>query len=292
MRFEDLGLIKRNVNAWNDKDKLFYRLKNGELYPYLKEDIRKVLVNPYDFEKIKAILKDMDFPFFIDQWLFIVNCNLENFGEYGNVFGKYVSKMKLCSFKCMDYKKSKESRFVCSCDDNFDYLKPYLPKEDKKEKIGGNMNPFAQRIGIYYVDLDWATYMTKTIVEDSGDAIERSACGKNDMFIQFKDGTYIRFCPISESVRGQRFTKAYIQDKCLDLNKAKDFIFQRIYPCLTISQDPKCYIIHEYEDLRKQCTDVRDYYWQLEFGTDWHFEKAKAMLDSAYKCKEFYHDNH
>lgn len=154
------------------------------------------------------------------------------------------------------------------------------------------MNPFAQRIGIYYVDLDWAMYMAKTIVEDSGDAVERSACGKNDMFIQFKDGTYIRFCPMSECMRGQRFTKAYIQSKCLDLEKSREFILQVIYPCLTLGQKPECYIIHEYEDLRKQCTEARDYYWQLEFGADWRFEKAKTMLDSAYKCKKFYHDNH
>ena len=280
MRFEDLGLIKRDVNAWNDKDKLFYHLKNGELYPYLKEDIRKVLINPYDFEKIKAILKDMDFPFFIDQWLFIVNHNLENFGEYGNVFGKYVSKMKLFSFKCMDYKKSKEYRFVCSCDDNFDYLKPYLPKEDKKEKIGGSMSPFAQRIGIYYVDLDWATYIAKTIVEEGEDAVEKSYCGRYGGFIQFKDGTYVRFCPMSESMRGQRFTKAYIQNK--DLDKNRDFVFQCIYPCLTLGNDPKCYIINEYEDLRKQCTEARDFYYWLDYGEDWKIAKAKKMIETAF----------
>lgn len=254
----------------------YYKCHNDEYYDTCKTCM-KWYIDDNNEDTYLSFLKDMNYPYIKEEWNYLNERNNEK-GRYrfDTIFGKYISKMRLKGFKSWTWEDSEELNNL---------------REEKAQERKIFMNPFAQRIGIYYVDLDWATYMLKTIVEESGDVVERSAYNKNNTFIEFKDGSYIKFLPMSESVRGQRFTKAYIQDECLGLEKSKDFIFQVVYPCLTLGQKPECYFIHEYEDLRKQCTEVRDYYWQLEFGDDWCFEKAKAMLDSAYKYKEVYHDN-
>lgn len=243
----------------------YYKCHNDKYYDTCKACMRWY-IDDNNEDTYLSFLEDMDYPYIKEEWNYLNKRNNEKGrNRCDTIFGKYISKMRLKGFKSWTWKDNEEI--------NERYNRVFAERSL-------NMNPFAQRIGIYYVDLDWATYMAKTIVEDSGDVVEKSAYGKNDIFIVFKDGSCIKFLPMNETYScGQRFTKVYIQNKCLDLDKAKDFIFQCIYPCLTLGQKPECYIICEYEDLRKQCTEARDYYWQLEFGADWHFEKSKSNVE-------------
>lgn len=219
----------------------YYKCHNDEYYDTCKTCVKNSIIDNV-FKTFKPYLKDMDYPFIESEWIQLVKRNNEKPIDKRNqtIFGKYISKMRLKGFKGFTWEDSIKFNEV-----------------SMEERV--RMNPLAQRIGIYYVDLDWATYMIKTIVEDSGDTVERSAYSKNSMFIEFKDGSYIKFLPMNESVRGQRFTKAYIQDKCLDKNR--DVVFQVIYPSLTLGQDPECYILNEYEDLWRPCTRAKDFYY-------------------------------
>lgn len=130
------------------------------------------------------------------------------------------------------------------------------------------MNPFAQKIGIYYDTIKWADYIFNTIVEENKDIIEKYINSKYDKIITFKDNTVIKFYPMVEGVRGYRHTKAYIQNENLD--KHRDFVEMVIYPCLTLGNNPECYILSEYEDLFKPCTTAKDFYYECDWGSDWH----------------------
>ena len=111
------------------------------------------------------------------------------------------------------------------------------------------MNPFAQRICIFYVDEDWANYIMNTIIEEADYCIKEYS--KENKKIRYKDDTIIYFFKIipNPKERGKRYSKAYIQNK--DLDKNKYFIEQYIYPKLVLGDNPECYIINEYEDISK-----------------------------------------
>ena len=111
------------------------------------------------------------------------------------------------------------------------------------------MNPFAQRICIFYVDEDWADYIMNTIIEEADYCIKEYS--KENKKICYKDDTIIYFFKIipDPKERYDRYSKAYIQNKNLDKNK--EFIEQYIYPKLISGDNPECYILNEYEDIFK-----------------------------------------
>lgn len=110
--FEDLGLERQNIALPFQKEEWFYHLKDGSLYPYYKEDIQKIDI--FDIEAIKLICKDMDYPFFIDQWLSLIKVTLERHRSIKSIFGKYIAKMRLFSFKECNYIMSEEYDFICT----------------------------------------------------------------------------------------------------------------------------------------------------------------------------------
>lgn len=114
------------------------------------------------------------------------------------------------------------------------------------------MNPFAQRIGIYYKDFEWAQQVFCDIVNDCTPYIQRKS--RNNAIIVLNDETLIRFLPANDSSRGQRFTKAFIQSG----------VDKKVYCCVIAPkvQNNECYMVDDYDDIRMfRKKPARSYYF-------------------------------
>lgn len=90
------------------------------------------------------------------------------------------------------------------------------------------MNPFVQRIGMWYTEWSHAErvfdYMYQWYIND--DNISRIVKNNREMFITFRDGSWIRFFPANEFIRGLRCSDSYLID-----NITPDFVKKVIVPC-------------------------------------------------------------
>lgn len=117
---EILGLEKQNVALPYQKEEWFYKYKDGTLFPYYKEDIKKV-INPLQPCTFLPLFQELDIPFFEDQWLLYLTREIEK-NSVSNVFGKYLSWCKLKAIKSYGFKDS--TRCFLSMDEyhNFKYI--------------------------------------------------------------------------------------------------------------------------------------------------------------------------
>lgn len=114
------------------------------------------------------------------------------------------------------------------------------------------MNPFAQRIGIYYKDFEWAQQMYGDLTKDCTPYILRKS--RNNAMIVLNDETLILFLPANDSSRGQRFTKAFIQSG----------VSKEVYCCVIAPtvQTNECYMVDDYDDIRMlRKKPARSYYF-------------------------------
>lgn len=123
---EELGLSKQDTTFSFQKEKWFWKKKDGTLFPYYKEEINKK-INIFKPETFLPILKELDVPFLEEEWLMTIEQSIRK-KNLSNIFGKYLAKMKLCSFRCMGFSNS---RFSC---ENLETLE-YIPKITFKSVI-------------------------------------------------------------------------------------------------------------------------------------------------------------
>lgn len=105
-KFETLNLIKQTDLT---DEKLFYKDKKNNIFPYLKTDIcdKIDVFRPCTFF---PVLQELDIPFLEEQWLTIVERNIQKGIEEKDLafwtFGKYLAWCKLHDNKNNGFKDS------------------------------------------------------------------------------------------------------------------------------------------------------------------------------------------
>lgn len=97
----------RKVNDWilEIYPEYFFKDRHDNIYPYFKDDIYKN-INPYDPSTFINILKEMDYPFFEEEWFNVLRISLIHAHDMKTTFGKYISKMRLKFYQNFTFKDS------------------------------------------------------------------------------------------------------------------------------------------------------------------------------------------
>ena len=121
---DTLGLLKQNIALPYQKEEWFYKYKDGKLFPYYKEDIKKK-INVYKPCTFFPVLQALDVPFYEEEWLRMIKRQLERgSGDLSSIFGRYLAKMYLHDFRNFGFSDS--SKFFS---DWYDYHEfEYIPK--------------------------------------------------------------------------------------------------------------------------------------------------------------------
>lgn len=114
---ESLRITKRDPSLFNPEE--FWLDKNGQIFPYLKEEIR-FYVDPYKPFTFLPILQELDMPFYEEKWIYLLR-KQENKGKdrVKYTIGKYIEFCKLFDVKNQGFKHSsrifedKDSYFKC-----------------------------------------------------------------------------------------------------------------------------------------------------------------------------------
>lgn len=88
-----------------ENDIYFKDRNNNEYTKYTKEEIRDK-VDPFRPETFIPFLKDMNYPYFENEWGNILSKSYKSIGGTKTVIGRYISKMRLCSYKNFTFKDS------------------------------------------------------------------------------------------------------------------------------------------------------------------------------------------
>lgn len=112
---EEFGLKKRHFDPEFDKEEWFYKDKNGNLFPYWKEDIKKY-VDPHKPATFLQLLQELDIPFIEREWKNILgkayNSNNPT-QQIQSVFSRYLSLMKLRGYRSYGFN---DTRFFIELD--------------------------------------------------------------------------------------------------------------------------------------------------------------------------------
>lgn len=76
----------------------YYKQRDNTLYTKLTKEQIKEKVDPFRESTFLLFLKEMDYPYFSDEWLKILKVCIE-YNRKDLCFGRYISKMWLSSFK-------------------------------------------------------------------------------------------------------------------------------------------------------------------------------------------------
>lgn len=91
---EELGLTKQNIDEGQ-----FYKYKDGSIFPYYKEDIKRK-INVFKPDTFLPLLKELDVPFIPSEWFNKVKHQIsKGNGDIANVFGQYISLMYLKAWR-------------------------------------------------------------------------------------------------------------------------------------------------------------------------------------------------
>lgn len=115
--------IGSRPGEWDDFRALyFYKQRDGSFFPYYKTDIESC-INDFYPKSVIEILKIMNYPFFEDEWISIVEKEIRRMirtnHPYHCALGKYISKMNLMSFKNYTFKDSIYNKDVNNYKVNF-----------------------------------------------------------------------------------------------------------------------------------------------------------------------------
>lgn len=104
------------------------------------------------------------------------------------------------------------------------------------------INPFAQRIGIWYAKEDelMMQRIMDTISEWCTDCIEKEIHSKYERVIFLEDGTNIRAIPTCTAMRGQRLSASFI----INPEHIEENIINCVIKPITIIDDGNVYIIN------------------------------------------------
>lgn len=89
----------------------FYVDRHGDFYSKTKEYII-AHIDPYDPATIIPVLREMDYPFFEDEWLRILGNQITTGLPLNSTLGKYIAKMQLSAYKPFTFKDSKYTENV------------------------------------------------------------------------------------------------------------------------------------------------------------------------------------
>lgn len=101
--------------------KWFYKCRNGETYPYTKEEIEKS-IDPFVPSTFIPILKEMNYPFIEEEWIYNIISVINRRDNFDFMNG-YINKMNLFGFRNFTFKDSNK------------FNKQYIPIDKCKYKI-------------------------------------------------------------------------------------------------------------------------------------------------------------
>lgn len=119
--FFTLGLVPQDITSSLQDESNFYKRKDGTIFPYLKEDIKKQIdvFKPCTF---LPIFKELDIPFYEEDWLRQIQRNMEKGHDLSLTFGQYYAKMKLHDFKIRGFQDSDKFFSNINAYENFRYV--------------------------------------------------------------------------------------------------------------------------------------------------------------------------
>lgn len=86
-----------------EEKKDFYFYKDFKTSYWICKECTKKDINDYDPETFLWLCKDFDIPYIEEEWATLRDRVMKKRASY-SVFGKYLSKMKLCSWRTYTYK--------------------------------------------------------------------------------------------------------------------------------------------------------------------------------------------
>ena len=123
------GLKKRHYNPEFDIEEWFYKDKEGNIFPYWKEDIQRY-IDPHKPSTFLFLLEELNIPFIELEWIRLLekaynSCNITQ--SIQNVFGRYLALMKLKGYR--SYRFEDTVIFIGQSVDIFDYYASviYIP---------------------------------------------------------------------------------------------------------------------------------------------------------------------
>jgi len=88
------------------ENNIYFKDRNNNDYTkYTKEEIRDK-VDPSRPKTFIFILKDMNYPYFENEWGNMLSKSYKSVGGTRTVIGRYIAKMRLCSYKNFTFKDS------------------------------------------------------------------------------------------------------------------------------------------------------------------------------------------
>lgn len=144
------------------------------------------------------------------------------------------------------------------------------------------MNPFSQRIGIWYTDEEWINNIYDELIKIiSPENIVK--CMKNhEKTIYLKDGTLIRMVSVKTSSRGSCFSKSYIQDT---ISKAE---YDRIVKKCTKPIFYDSIVIRNIDDLIMGKNIANRRYWQEKETTEEKVDRKNNIINAIKtKCDAY-----
>ena len=117
---EELGLIRQNIG-----EEQFYKYKDGSIFPYYKEDIKRE-INVFKPNTFLPLFKELDIPFIPHIWLETIKRVMKKGNDLSTVFGQYLAKMyHLKGFKEFGFEDSKQ---FCVSDIDTYCKQTYVPE--------------------------------------------------------------------------------------------------------------------------------------------------------------------
>lgn len=92
------------------EDKKYFLCRNKQ--PYLVKTIQEMdlLYDPWDLNNVIYILKELDYPFIMKDYMLIFKNKLSqsknNYCSFSKILSRYISQMNLCSYRGFAYKDS------------------------------------------------------------------------------------------------------------------------------------------------------------------------------------------
>ena len=112
------------------QNNIYFKDKNNNDYTkYTKEEIRDK-VDPFRPETFIPFLKDMNYPYFENEWGLILSKSYKSVGGTRTVIGKYIAKMRLNDYKYFTFEDSQYHKELQEFS-----LKAYGLSFDEKEQL-------------------------------------------------------------------------------------------------------------------------------------------------------------
>lgn len=112
-----------------------------------------------------------------------------------------------------------------------------------------NYNPFVLKYVFWYKSSKWRDYIYDTLIDILDEnTIERTVKNRHEFSILLKGGTFIRFIPALECIRGIRTDVSFVEEDFVYNTKGSLKFIEEVIRVVT--QNPKSvYVVDEIEDV-------------------------------------------